>query len=112
MRLRRTVEMVLLLAVMATAVGVFGVKTDTAREAEEIRDLSAKIAQERQRISELTAEWSALDHPARIQELLERHADVLTLAPITPHQIDAIDRVPFAPPPATLAGSPDEGPEE
>ena len=94
MKLRRTIEIVLMLVVLAVATAVFGIKGDTAREAEEMARLADRIAAERQRISELTAEWSVLDHPARIQDLLARHIDVLELRPITANQIDAVELVP------------------
>ncbi len=97
MTVRRAVELLLLLLVLSLAGFTFAIKTDTAREAEAIAELNDRIAAERQRISELTAEWSALDHPARIQGLLERHNDVMGLQPISAHQIDAIDRVPAGP---------------
>lgn len=103
--------------VVGVAAAVFGVKTDTAREAAAIAELNDRIAEERQRISELKAEWSALDHPARIQELLERHDDVLGLRPITAEQIDAVELIPprvATPTPATeadAAARPSQAPE-
>ncbi len=65
-----------------SAATVFVMKKDAERDAFAIGELNRKIAAEQQRISELKAEWSALDHPQRLQALVDRHADVLRLQPI------------------------------
>lgn len=79
---------ILVSAVMATsaAAAVFMLKKDAEQHAKSIGELNRKIAAEKQRISELEAEWSALDHPARLQALMDRHSEVLRLAPIRAEQ--------------------------
>ena len=70
-----------------SAAAVFVMKKEAERDAFAIRELNRKIAAERQRISELRAEWGALDNPQRLQALVDRHAEVLRLAPIDGQQI-------------------------
>ena len=74
-------------AATTSAAAVFITKKDAERDANAIGELNRKIASERQRISELLAEWSALDHPARLQALVDRHNKVLGLEPIRAEQI-------------------------
>lgn len=83
LRLARIPVIALAATLAATsAAAVFVMKKDAERDARAIGELNRKIAAERQRISELQAEWSALDHPSRLQALVERHKDVLELSPI------------------------------
>jgi hypothetical protein len=85
--LRVAVLAVTVIAATASAATVFMMKKEAERDARAIGELNRKIAAERQRISELLAEWSLLDHPARLQALVERHNDVLNLEPIRAEQI-------------------------
>ncbi len=85
--LRTLVLGLALTAATVSASTVFIMKKDAERDARAISELDRKISAERQRISELHAEWSALDNPARLQALVDRHADVLRLKPITAEQI-------------------------
>ncbi|RAH97057.1 hypothetical protein DLJ53_30775 [Acuticoccus sediminis] len=73
-----------------SATAVFVMKKEAERDAFAIRELNRKIAAERQRISELRAEWGALDNPQRLQALVDRHAAVLRLQPIDGHQIATV----------------------
>ncbi|MEO1102812.1 MAG: hypothetical protein AAFW98_03610, partial [Pseudomonadota bacterium] len=81
------------LTAVASAATVFIMKKDAEHDARAIAKLNRQIAAERQRISELKAEWSALDHPARLQVLVDRHNDVLKLSPIRAEQIVRITEV-------------------
>lgn len=94
-KLRRAINVTLLCTAIGTAVYVFNGKKAAEREAEEVATLNEKIAAEKQRISELRAEWSMLDDPARLQALVERHGAVLKLTPIAAEQIGAIEDIPL-----------------
>lgn len=85
--MRTAVTAVSLAAAVTSAATVFVMKKDAERDAHTIGELNRKISAEKQRISELQAEWSALDHPARLQALIDRHNDVLHLVPIKAEQI-------------------------
>lgn len=76
-----------------SAAAVFVMKKEAERDAFAIRELNRKIAAERQRISELRAEWGALDNPQRLQALVDRHGEVLRLAPIEAKQIATVSDV-------------------
>jgi hypothetical protein len=95
MKLRRAINLTLLCTAIGTAVFVFNGKKSAEREAEAIARLNGKIATEKQRISELRAEWSMLDDPARLQALVKRHSGVLNLEPIGAKQIGALEDIPL-----------------
>ncbi|MCF3936437.1 hypothetical protein L1787_23880 [Acuticoccus sp. M5D2P5] len=90
---RLAVVLITVLAATSSATAVFMMKKDAERDAKAIGELQRKISAERQRISELEAEWSALDHPARLQALVDRHNDVLRLENITAEQIATVIEV-------------------
>lgn len=91
--MRTAVLAVTLTAAVTSAGTVFVMKKDAERDAHAISELYRNISEERQRISELQAEWSALDHPARLQALVDRHNDVLRLAPIKAEQIASVSEI-------------------
>ncbi|NLH79817.1 MAG: hypothetical protein GX458_03095 [Phyllobacteriaceae bacterium] len=83
-----------------------GVVYDFKYEAEKATARVAKINRqseaERDAIATLKAEWSLLNQPKRLQELVEKHHTYLELDPLDPTQIGSIDDIPFKPavPPA------------
>lgn len=89
--LRVIVLLVTLGAATTSAAALFMMKKDAERDAEAIAELGRRIDAERQRISELTAEWSLLNHPSRLQLLVDRHNNVLNLAPIAAQQIVTVE---------------------
>ncbi|XWN33101.1 MAG: hypothetical protein ROR55_08525 [Devosia sp.] len=92
-RLRTFVVLAALCVATGSAATVFMMKKDAERDARAIGELNRKISAEQQRISELQAEWSALDHPARLQRLVERHKAYLRLEPIRAEQISRVAEV-------------------
>ena len=93
----RTLSVVLALLTIIAAGIVFEEKREAGRIASEVSRLSAKIAEQKERMSELKAEWSLLEQPARLQAIVERHADRFPLAPIRTDQIGAVTDAPFRP---------------
>ena len=91
--MRTAILTVALAAATSSAATVFVMKKAAERDARAIGELDRKISAERQRISELQAEWSALDHPARLQVLVGRHNDILHLEPIHAEQIASVAEV-------------------
>lgn len=85
---------VCLFAAIASAGVVFTSKKAAEDDARAIAELNREIAGERQRISELKAEWSALDHPARLQRLVARHNEILGLEAIRSEQITTLEALP------------------
>ncbi len=84
-------------AAAGAAVVVFQVKYRAEHVAEHAAKLQREIDQENETLSLLEAEWSLLIQPARVQELVGRHAEVLNLQPLDPTQITRIEGLPMRP---------------
>ncbi len=97
--LSRSLSILLALAAIGAAGVVFEEKRQASKEARDVAKLKRKIDAEREKISELNAEWSMLDQPARLQKIVELHPDVLKLDVMKTEQIGTIDDVPWPPPP-------------
>jgi hypothetical protein len=95
--LSRSLSIVLALTAIGAAGVVFEEKRQASSEARDIAKLNRKIEAEKEKISELKAEWSLLDQPARLQSLVEHHAAVLPLEVMKTEQIGTIDDVPWRP---------------
>ena len=77
----------------ATAVGTYALKHDVEATAQQLRGLKAQIAEERDNITILNAEWAHLNRPERLQELARRY---LKLEPLRSEQIVPVGSVPEA----------------
>lgn len=108
--LSRTLSIVLALAAIGAAGVVFEEKRQASKEARDVAKLKRKIDAEREKISELKAEWSMLDQPARLQKIVELHPDVLPLEVMKTEQIGTIDDVPWPPPPEPKEGEHEAAP--
>jgi hypothetical protein len=86
---------ILLVAMVAGAIVTYDMKYDAEMAVEGIVRLKADIAAEKDQIRTLTAEWSFLTQPARLQALVAEHADYFALQPFSPDQIASIDEIPF-----------------
>ena len=93
----RWLQVVGVLAAAGAAVIVFQVKYRAENVAEHASKLQREIDQENETLSLLEAEWSLLIQPARVQELVSRHADILDLQPLDPTQITRIESLPMRP---------------
>jgi hypothetical protein len=102
----RWIEIIGLALVAAMIFSVYLAKAAAANESAEIASLerqiarsNAAIANERETIGLLNAEWSSLVRPERLQRLSEQH---LTLRRISPDQFVKVDelaaRIPAEPP--------------
>lgn len=93
----RWLQVVSVVAAAGAAIFVFQVKYRAEAVAEKAAALQRELDQENETLSLLEAEWSLLIQPARVQELVERHADVLQLKPLDPGQITRIENLPMRP---------------
>jgi hypothetical protein len=93
----RWLQVVSVVAASGAAVFVFQVKYRAEAVADRAADLQRQIQREQETLSLLEAEWSLLIQPARVQELVERHADLLKLQPLDPAQITRIENLPMRP---------------
>ena len=93
----RWLQVASVIAASSAAVFVFQVKYRAESVADRAAQLQRQIEQEQETLSLLEAEWSLLIQPARVQELVERHADLLKLQPLDPAQITKIEDLPMRP---------------
>lgn len=93
----RWLQVVSVIAAASAAVFVFHVKYRAEAVAERATKLERELDQEKETMSLLEAEWSLLIQPARVQELVERHADRLELQPLDPEQITKMENLPMRP---------------
>jgi hypothetical protein len=100
----RIVNFVLIGAMIMVAIVTYDMKRRAESAAEQVAALRAAIALEKDRITELRAEWSLLTQPGRLQAVIEQHADFFQLEPFSPSQIATIGEIPLKP----IGGGDDE----
>ena len=88
-----------------SVVGVAGfatyeVKYQVAQVDDELGKVNRSIDTDRDQLRVLSAEWSYLTQPQRLDQLRQRH---LTLVPVTRAQLGSLDQIPFR---AAEAGAP------
>jgi cell division protein FtsL len=95
----RTFNACLVVAVLSAAYVLYSLEHSIRGVERQIGRSTAAIASEKETIGLLTAEWSSLVRPERLQRLSEQH---LTLRRISPDQFVKIDelaaRIPAEPP--------------
>ncbi len=80
-----------------SVVGIAGfatyeVKYQVAQVDDELGRVNRSIDTDRDQLRVLSAEWSYLTQPARLDQLRQRH---LTLVPVTRAQLGSLDQIPF-----------------
>lgn len=98
----RALQIVSVIAAAGAAVFVFQVKYRAEKVAENAGKLQRELDQENETLSLLEAEWSLLIQPARVQELVARHENLLNLQPLDPVQITKLEQLPMRPKGADL----------
>ena len=93
----RWLQVLSVVAAAGAAVFVFQVKYRAEAVADHASDLPRELDAENETLSLLQAEWSLLIQPARIQELVERHGELLKLTPLDPAQITKLENLPMLP---------------
>jgi cell division protein FtsL len=97
----RLLNFCVIAALFVAAAYVYKIKYESTQRAEQVAKLRTEIRREHDAIAGLRAEWSRLDSPARIQELVKRH---LALKPIDQRQFDRLDQLPERPSPLVPPG--------
>jgi len=93
----RWLQVLSVIAAACAAIFVFQVKYRAEAVAEHAAQLQRQLDQENETKSLLAAEWSLLIQPARVQDLVTRHAELLKLQPLDPLQITKIENLPMRP---------------
>jgi hypothetical protein len=93
----RWLQIASVIAAAGAAIFVFQSKYRAESVAEHAAALQRQVDQENETLSLLKAEWSLLNQPARVQELVERHAEILKLTPLDPKQITKLENLPMRP---------------
>ncbi|WP_182087166.1 hypothetical protein [Aureimonas sp. ME7] len=105
----KTFDVLLVAVVLMAAAWTFGHKYQAEALEHEVMLLDRKIAQERETIQLLEADWSLLNQPFRLEALARNFDAVLQLRPVDPQQIvepNQLPAVPVAPAPEEAATGP------
>lgn len=90
----RTIDMVLIGLMTVAATVTYQIKHYAEERLADVRALQAQVQMEQQTIDLLKADWSLLNQPARMQDLVERFEEQLELDTVSPAQIATIDELP------------------
>lgn len=93
----RYINALLVFLMVLSAAAVYDMKYEAEIAAENINKKQAEIAQAREDISLLKAEWALLTRPARMRDLLDRHHDILNLTPMSSDHIGTLADIPAKP---------------
>ncbi|HLJ63136.1 MAG TPA: hypothetical protein VKT70_03465 [Stellaceae bacterium] len=83
-----------LMLVAATGYGMFEVKYQVIALEEALQNTERAMAEDREAIRRLHADWSFLSKPARLDELARRHLDLM---PVGPERVGHIETLPIPP---------------
>lgn len=83
----RTLDVVLVGAMIAAATVTYQIKHDAEAKLSEVRELQAEIRLQEETIDLLEADWSLLNQPSRLQRLSTAFEAELGLKPIEPAQM-------------------------
>jgi cell division protein FtsL len=104
----RTLDIIMIGALIAGAAWTFKVKYDAVVAKEELVRLERRLQIEREAIDILKADWSLLTSPDRLEKLATRYHDDLQLDPALPEQIGTLDQIPDRAAPAEGEAAPDK----
>ncbi|GAB4301955.1 MAG: cell division protein FtsL [Roseovarius sp.] len=96
------------LAVIALAFWAYHENYSTQEARARSVALQRQIAEQRQRLRMLRAEWAYLNRPERLRALAEMNFDRLGLLPMQASQFGMIDQIAYPPAPALAIGDPVE----
>ena len=96
------------LAVIGLAFWAYRENYRTQEAQSRAQNLQQAIAETRQGLRVLKAEWAYLNRPDRLMDLVELNYERLKLMPMLPEQFGRIDQVAFPPPSALPISNPVE----
>lgn len=83
----RSIDIVLLVMLIGIVAWTFKVKHESQQALQRVSELEKQIAAEKIEIDLLKSDWSLLNNPARLQQLVERYSRELELAPVEATQM-------------------------
>ncbi|WP_395175238.1 hypothetical protein [Roseibium alexandrii] len=93
----RLLNILFIVAVVIGAATVYDLKMAATKSAAKVAELQRQIDEERNAIRHLRAEWSVLNKPERLQNLVERYNEYLQLEALEVRQIVMPDELPARP---------------
>lgn len=103
----RFLNILFVIAVVVGAATVYDMKLAAKKSVARITELQAEINAEEEAIQHLKAEWSLLNQPDRLQDLVGRYNEYLKLEPMDVRQIVSAEELPARPVMLEPIGSPD-----
>lgn len=93
----RGINLILLVTSIFALVGVYGIKFQSEAIEEEKLGLVREIAQQKEQISVLKADWAHFSQPTFIAPIVERHSEELNLQVLESRQFAQIADLPMRP---------------
>jgi len=93
--MRSLVFILIALGVVGLAFWAYQENYRTQASLREVSRLNAEIADLRERLGVLQAEWAYLNRPDRLRDLTDLNYDRLGLLPLTPHQFGRVDQITY-----------------
>lgn len=97
--MRTLLYLMTMLAVMGLAFWAYRENYRTQAQIDRMEAVQREIAGLREQLGVLRAEWSWLNRPERLAELVDLNFERLKLLPLTADQFIEVTQVPYAPPP-------------
>ena len=91
----RIINAGLVAALLGVVVVTYNLKHNAEVAEDNINQIQANIAVEKDKIRTLDAEWAALNQPSRLEAVVNEHSDYFQLQSFLPDQIATITEIPL-----------------
>lgn len=93
----RVLNIILAMACALALIGVYGLKFQSEGIAGSKLTLQSAIADQKEKLSLLQANWAYVNQPGSLEPIIDRHAKDLNLAIISAKQFKSVDDLPMRP---------------